>query len=109
MEPPATQAIARAPQPWGMAKAIADILAALEETFAVDAQQVHRSMDLLKATCKTHSDVVIRQVKNLCDQLGHPSNAKLANALRLASSGSTRSGPGWSQTARHEASTTWST
>ncbi len=81
MEPPAPQVIVKAPRPRGTAKSIADVSAVSEETFAVDAQEVDRRVGLLKAGRKKHSDVVIRQVKKLHDQLGHASRARLAIVL----------------------------
>ncbi len=72
----------RSAQPWNVAKTIADILMRTEETMAVDAHEVDKSADLLKSSRNMQGDVVIRQVKKLHDQPGHPSNAKLVGALR---------------------------
>ena len=73
----------RGPQPWNMAKAIADILMISEEqAMVVDAADPEYNLDLLKALRKKHADVTIKQVKKYHDQLGHPSNIKLMAALK---------------------------
>ena len=73
-------------QPWEFAKAVSDLLVTEDGgdavVLAVDSQDADKVPDLLKGLRKKHSDVIIRQVKRLHEQLGHPSNAKLVNALR---------------------------
>ena len=73
----------RGPQPWNMAKAIAEILSLDDEqVVTVDATEPDYSLDLLKALRKKHADATIKQVKKYHDQLGHPSNARLMKALK---------------------------
>ena len=72
----------RGPQPWNMAKAIADILMISDDALAVDAADQDYNLDLLKALRRKHADATIKQVKKYHEQLGHPSNAKLVNALK---------------------------
>ena len=78
--------VQRYSQPWEFAKAVADLLVVDDggdaDILAVDSCDADKVPDLLKGLRKKHSDVIIRQVKRLHEQLGHPSNAKLVNALR---------------------------
>ena len=71
--------------PRHMAKAIAEIMAIPDgehETFPVETQDPNLEADLLKA--QRFPDVVIQQVKKMHDQLGHPNNRKLAQAMKGA-------------------------
>ena len=75
--------VVRGPQPWNMAKAIAEILTLDDEqVLTVDSTEPDYSLDLLKALRRKHADATIKQVKKYHDQLGHPSNARLMKALK---------------------------
>ncbi len=73
----------RPPQPLGMAEATVDALALDDDALAGDVEDSGHNVDLLQSLRRKHSDVVLKQVEKLHDQLGHPINLKLMAALKV--------------------------